>query len=196
MAKAPYQLNGAQLEALTAPARHDILDRLIAQGPMTVADIAAALGRQRTAIYHHLRQMEAVGLIEAERPAAASREPGRPSLVYRAADPHIVATEASREPTNRKLIARAARAATAQTARDFEIALGSGARIMEGATRNHTFFRAVIAPSPERLARINALLLELQDLVLAPEAEPGALLSIAWITAPLARPKRKRAPRA
>src|SRR3954470_21989321 len=106
MAKAAYQLNGAQLEALTAPVRHDILDRVIAKGPMTVAEIGAALGRQPTAIYHHLRQLEAVGLRPAEAPSGTPSKPGRPSLRYRAAGQERVATEASRDPANRGLVAR------------------------------------------------------------------------------------------
>jgi len=191
MAKAPYEVSSAQLAALTAPARHDILDRLTAQGPMGASEIAAALGRQPTAIYHHLRQLEAVGLIEAVQRPGAPAEPGRPGLLYKAVDRVLVATEASRDPANRKVLARIAHAAAAQTARDFEIGLSSGARVMSGAARNHTFFRAVVAPSPERLARINALLEELEALALAPEPNPGPLMSLAWIAAPLDRAPRK-----
>lgn len=192
MAKAAYQVSAAQLEALTAPVRHDILDRLIASGPMTAAEIGAALGRQPTAIYHHLRQMEAVALIAAEAAETTPGEPGRPSLRYRAVDQVMVATETSRDPANRKLVARIAKAAATQTARDFEMALSSGARVMEGEARNHTFFRAVIAPSPQRLARINALLRDLESLATTPDPEPGPLISLAWIAAPLERPARKR----
>jgi DNA-binding transcriptional ArsR family regulator len=191
MAKAGYQVSKAQLEALTAPVRHDILDRLIAKGPMTVSEIGAALARAPTAIYHHLRQLEAVGLVVAEKPDGAPIEPGRPSLRYRAVGPMLLATDASRDPANRKLIARIARAAASQTARDFEIGLAGGARIIGGAARNHTFVRAVSAPSPARLARINALLDELAELVGTPDPNPGPLVSVAWIMAPLERPARK-----
>lgn len=191
MAKAAYQVGKAQLEALTAPVRHDILDRLIAAGPLTVSEIGAALGRAPTAIYHHLRQLEAVGLVVAERPDDAPVEPGRPSLRYRAVGRVLLATEASRDPANRKLIARIARAATSQAARDFEIGLAGGARIVSGQGRNHTFFRAVGAPSPERLARMNALLDELAELVWTPDPKPGPLISVAWVMAPLDRPPRK-----
>ncbi|MGZ6048567.1 MAG: helix-turn-helix domain-containing protein [Phenylobacterium sp.] len=191
MTEAAYQISPAQLEALTAPVRHDILDRLIAKGPMAVAEIAAALGRERTAIYHHLRQLEAVGLVEAMAPSPPSSEPGRPSLRYKAVARVLVATVASQDPANRPLVARLVRAAADQAARDFEKGLASPARTSEGPARNHTFFRAVIAPSPERLARINALLRELEAVALETDPEPGPLVSIAWIAAPLAKPRRR-----
>jgi hypothetical protein len=38
---------------------------------------------------------------------------------------------------------------------------------------------------------MKALLRELESLVQTPEAEPGPLISIAWINAPLDRPARK-----
>ena len=59
--------------------------------------------------------------------------------------------------------------------------------------RNHTFFRAVIAPSPERLARMNALLEELTALAMAPDPDPGPLVCLSWIAAPVQRSRRKRA---
>ena len=193
MAKPAFQISKDQLAALTAPVRRDILDRLIIRGPMAVTEIGAALGRQPTAIYHHLRQLEAVGLIETTRPVSTSSEPGRPSLQYRAVNRVMVATDASRDPANRELVVRLVRAASAQTARDFERALGSEARVATGEARNHTFFRAVIAPSPERLARINALLEELAALAMAPEPDPGPLVCLSWIAAPVQRSRRKRA---
>jgi len=191
MAEAAYQVSKAQLEALTAPVRHDILDRLIANGPMSASEIAAALGRAATAIYHHLRQLEAVGLVLSERPDGAPVEPGRPGLRYRAVGRVLLATDVSRDPANNRLIARIARAATSQAARDFEIGLASGERIFSGEGRNHTFFRAVGAPSPARLARMNALLDELADLVWSPDPDPGPPISVAWVVAPLQRARRK-----
>jgi len=158
---------------------------------MSVSEIGAALGRAPTAIYHHLRQLEAVGLVMSERPAGAPAEPGRPSLLYRAVGRVLLATDVSRDPANRKLIARIARAATSQTARDFEIGLTSGGRVISGEGRNHTFFRAVGAPSPERLARMNALLEELADLIWTPDPQPGPPVAIAWVLAPLERSRRK-----
>ena len=80
-----------------------------------------------------------------------------------------------------------------QAARDFEIGLSSGARIISGQARNHTFFRAVGAPSPERLARMNALLDELAELVWAPDPNPGPPISVAWVVAPLERARKPRA---
>jgi len=51
-----------QIRALASPLRHEIGDRLAANGPMTIAALARALGRRPTAIYHHVKKLEAVGL--------------------------------------------------------------------------------------------------------------------------------------
>lgn len=187
-----YQLSAGQLQALAAPVRHDILDRLIALGPLSATEIAGALGRAPTALYHHLRQLEAVGLITARKADGAPAEPGRPGLRYAAVGPLLFATEAGRDPANRQLIARLVRAASVQAARDFEGALAAEARVDTGSGRNQRFFRAVARPSPERLARINALLDELTELVSEPDPQPGPLVSFAWISAPLERPRQRR----
>jgi DNA-binding transcriptional ArsR family regulator len=173
-----------QIKALASPLRHEIGDRLAAQGPLTVRELATALGMRPTAVYHHLKQLEKVGLV---RRAGTRREGGRPATAYATPAPRMRLARAARKPRNRKPLAGAGVAAATQAGRDYANGFAAGA--IEGAGRNHWFFRVVTSPSKARLARINALLDELATLVWTPDANPGPPMSVAWFLAPLAERK-------
>jgi DNA-binding transcriptional ArsR family regulator len=189
MKKNVYQVvTKAQLRALATTVRHDILDRLIALGPLSVRQLAEALGRRPTAIYQHLKKLEKLGLVRGKR--SSGREPGRPAMVYEPAGSMIRLTDAAKQNENRKALAKIVRVASMQAARDFEAAFSNPLRKVTGTSRNHTFFRALSTPSPARLARINALLQELEDLTWSPDPSPGPLISVAWFVAPLRPPQK------
>ena len=52
-----------QIRALASPVRQDILDAVVAIGPCTVAELAAALGKPPDAMYYHIRRLLAVRLL-------------------------------------------------------------------------------------------------------------------------------------
>ena len=180
-----------QIRALASPLRHEIGDRLAAHGPMTVAALARALGRRPTAIYHHVKRLEAVGLLRAEEESGAR---GRPAVRYATVAPRMRLARAGRHPRNRAPLAGAGHAAATQAARDYAAGFASPHWTLEGAGRNHWFFRVVAAPSAGRLKRINELLDELAELVWEPDPKPGPPISVAWFLSPLGR-KEKRKPR-
>jgi DNA-binding transcriptional ArsR family regulator len=172
----------AQIETLASPLRHDIGDRLAALGPLTVQSLARALGRRPTSIYHHLKQLEAVGLVRAVKVEGVR---GRPAQVYESVATRMRLARAARKPANRRPLARAGAAAALRAARDY----GKGFHLphwaIEGAGRNHWFFRVVARPSPKRLERINRLFDELAELVLTPDPAPGPMISVAWFLSPV-----------
>jgi DNA-binding transcriptional ArsR family regulator len=156
---------------------------------MTVADLAKALGRRPTAIYHHLQKLEAVGLV---RTREETGERGRPAVLYETVAPRMRLARAARLPKNRRPLARAGAAAATQAARDYTAGFHAHPWTIEGPGRNHWFFRVVANPSPSRLKRINELFNELAELVWEPDPKPGPPMSVAWFLSPLARnPKRK-----
>jgi DNA-binding transcriptional ArsR family regulator len=171
-----------QIRAMSSPIRHEIGDRLAALGPVTVKDLADALGKKPTAIYHHLRQLEAVGLVKATRQAG---ERGRPAVVYATIAPRMRLARAPRKAVNRGPMARAGIAAATQAGRDYAQGFAQLHWAIEGAGRNHWFFRVSTAPSPARLERINRLLDELAELVWTPDPHPGPPMSIAWFLSPV-----------
>jgi len=52
-----------QMRALAASTRQEILDVLPRMGSVSVAELAAALGRSPDALYYHLRMLKKVGLV-------------------------------------------------------------------------------------------------------------------------------------
>jgi len=179
----------SQIEAMTLPIRHDIGDRLAAMGPMSVRDLARVLGRKQTAIYHHLKVLEKLGLV---RSRPAENKPGRPALIYETVAPLMRMARAARKPENRKALGRAGRTVAMQAARDYARGFEQPHWAFEGAERNHWFFRVFSAPSPKRLARINALFDELAELIWTPDPNPGEAITVMWLLAPVAGAPAKR----
>lgn len=178
-----------QIRAVASPIRQEIVDRIAALGPITVHELARSLGRRRTAIYHHLKRLDRVGLIQAvESPCAR----GRPALLYETVAPRMRLARAARRPGNRAPLTKAGASAAKQAARDYGAGFLAPTWALEGPARNHWFFRVVATPSPARLRRINTLLDELAELVWTPDRNPGPPISLAWFMAPLV----ERAPRA
>jgi predicted ArsR family transcriptional regulator len=180
-----------QIRALASPIRHEIGDRLAALGPMTIAALAQILGRRPTAIYHHVKKLEAVGLVRAREETG---ERGRPAVLYETVAPRMRLARAGRLPRNRRPLARAGAAAATQAARDYAAGFQVPHWALAGPGRNHWFFRVVAAPSAARLKRINALFDELAELVWEPDPKPGPTISVAWFLSPLGR-KGRGAPR-
>lgn len=170
-----------QLHALSAPIRHDILDKLSALGPLSVKALADALGRKPTAIYRHLITLEKLGLVESVRTTGAR---GRPAMIYRSAASEMRIARFSRVRGNRAPMAKIANAMARQAAREYAAAFNSDEWIVEGAKRNHGFFELLTAPSSKRLARINSLLDELSHLVWTPDPKPGKPIRVTWFMSP------------
>jgi DNA-binding transcriptional ArsR family regulator len=172
-----------QIEALSNPIRQDIGDRLGALGPCSVAVLAAALGCRPTALYRHLQALKKVGLVQSVRKTGAR---GRPAIQYRTIAPLVRWARAPRRPENRRPMARAARAMTRQAAKDYALGFDAPHWRLEGPGRNHWVFRLVATLSPPRLKKINALLDRVAVLAYTPDPNPGPLVSISCVLAPVA----------
>ena len=75
-------LQAEVLKVLASPRRLEILHRL-AQGPMEVGRLAAALGASQPNVSQHLAVMRATGIVEADRDGREIR--------YRLVDPDVIA---------------------------------------------------------------------------------------------------------
>lgn len=69
----------AQLEALTSPARIEIVVCLESTGPATVRELAERLGRKPSSLYYHVELLERVGLVTSRE---TRRPDGRAEAVY------------------------------------------------------------------------------------------------------------------
>lgn len=179
----------AQIEALAHPARHEIVDRLSALGPIGARGLAEAIGRKVTTIYHHLQLLERVGLIEVA--SIETADSGRPFAIYRTLARRMRLTRALKDKTLRRPLAKWAKVVGIEAARQYAKALDEEDFSFNGPSRNMWLYRVVCSPSPKRLARINELLEELAELVWTPDPKPGPLITVAWFVSPLGRILRK-----
>ena len=181
------------LKALASPIRHDIIDRLAALGPLSVRDLAHVLGRKPTAIYRHLISLEKLGLVLA---SANSGAKGRPAMLYRTAAPLAGLKRAPRISGGPAPMVKIASAMARQAARDYAAAFKFDGWIGEGAKRNHGFFELVTSPSPKKLAKINALLEDLAQLMWLPDDNSGRPIRMTWFMSPSTKMRAKKAKRA
>lgn len=74
-----------QLEALSSPARRELIDAVQLLGPCAIAEVAEALGKPADSLYYHVRKLLQVGLLKqvalrrgVRRDEAVYDLPGRP----------------------------------------------------------------------------------------------------------------------
>jgi len=170
----------AQVRALIAAARQEIVDVLESAGPCSVSTLAALVGRPADALYHHLRRLVRVGLVrETER-----RKDGR--QVFAMYDlcmrPLRISYDA---PVRKQDIARVFAAAQRMSWREFSRALVSDAGVSDGPQRTLWGSRAKGWATPERLTRINRLLGELNEIVRMGGPVAGAVpISVSFVLSP------------
>src|SRR5258708_3778839 len=98
----PHVIRGArQLAALAAAARQEIVDVLEQMGTVSVAELAAALGRPADALYFHLRALARAGLV---RRAGHRARSGRQEALYRTVKPELRLGYDPRDAANRRAI--------------------------------------------------------------------------------------------
>src|SRR5262249_33797044 len=178
----------AQVRALVAPARQEIVDVLESAGPCSVAELAALVGRPADALYHHLRQLTRVGLIaEVDRCKHGRR-------VYTVYDLRIRPLRLSYAPPVRATdVARVVTASQRISGREFRRALESRSAQSTGPQRTLWGSRVKGWVSKEQLARINQLLAELNATVRAGHPATGTTpISVSFVLSPSPPSPRRR----
>jgi len=193
MARRPSPVidDAAEIDLLASPARIEIVDTLEALGEaVTVAELAAELGRPADGLYYHLRQLAEGGLIEQEaspdglRYRTRTRGDDRLRLRYR---PGATA--------NAEAVGRVAASVLRVAGRDFARALADPHSVAEGPRRELWAARGKGWVGEDELAEINRLLARLMDLLQRPRARGrDRLVALAWVLAPVAaKPARRGA---
>ena len=72
-----------------------------------------------------------------------------------------------------------------QMVRDFRAGLSSPAAVAEGGFRNQAFFRLIGRPTPQRLERINACVLEIIELLYQSNDPDSPLIALSLVMSPL-----------
>lgn len=192
--RTPVVERAGEIALLASPTRIEIADTLEALGAaVTVAELAAALGRPADGLYYHLRRLADGGLVEetaspeGKRYRTRTRGGERLRLRYR---PGATA--------NADAVGRVAASVLRVAGRDFARALADPDTVVDGPRRELWVARGKGWVDAADLAEINRLLARLMDLVQQPAATSGRarrkLVALSWVLAPVeAKPARRGA---
>jgi len=176
-----------QLRALASAARQEIVDVLSRMGTVTVAELAATLGRPADALYYHLRVLVRVGLVV----ETTDREgKGRQESRYRTVAPELHLRYSGDDPRKigdtTAIVSSMLRLGT----RDFRRTLDRGEARLAGPDRELWALRATGWLKQQDLEHINRKIQDLRDSVWKPKGE-GRLYGITILLTPLDHRGRK-----
>jgi len=153
-------LTQIQLESLTSPIRLAIVQRLEVDREATARELARRMGRPVTSLYHHLKQLEEVGVLRIVGRRKGAR---RPEAVYAMVADYLSSAEAVKTPKGRKTYSRAAARVAEAGARAFSAAVARGRPRFDGDQRNAMVRYFVLRADRKKMARLNTLLNALED---------------------------------
>ena len=179
-----WVLERKQLRTLVSQRRLEIIDRLVAAGPLSAKELARLVGAQPSALYHHLQQLMKVGLVVEAGSRVVRR---RREVLYMTRAPRIRLYRALRDQNNAREVVSIATTMTRQMHRDFKRGIRLPAARHSGALQNLAFARLVASPSPATLRRINEYLAEIGELLFTSTDARYEPLSLGWIMAPVQR---------
>lgn len=177
-----------QLEAVVSTRRHDIMDQMTAFGPMSVRELAEAIGAAPSSLYYHIEHLCAVGLLKE---AGVRQTSSKPEQLYAAPSRRMRMLDALKEPRNRDVLKALVSAICKQTQRDFTRGFDAPHRRTTGARRNTRFGRLVCRPDAKTLEQINAHLDAVTELIASCANGPGERVAFTWVVAPLRDKKVK-----
>ncbi len=176
-----------QLAALTSAARQEIVDVLSQMGTVSVAEIAAALGRPADALYYHLRALKRAGLVLQ---VGVQRRGGRPEGLFRTIAPELQLRYRPRNQGNRWAVTAIVGSMLRLGIRDFRSAFRSGHVRVSGPKRELWALRRTGWLSPAQVASVNTLIQRMSRMAAKPKG-PGRLYGVTILLTPLDHRGRK-----
>jgi DNA-binding transcriptional ArsR family regulator len=175
-----------QLRALVSAARQEIVDVLSRMGTVTVADLAATLGRPADALYYHLRVLVRTGLVVS---VVSSKKRGRQEARFRTVAPELrlrYSADRGRVRDTSAIVSSMLRLGI----RDFRRTLEGNDARLAGPDRELWALRATGWLEPQAVQQVNKQIQELRDAVWKPKGE-GRLYGITILLTPLDHRRRK-----
>ena len=184
MKNAPPHLirSGKQLAALAAAVRQEIVDVLEQMGTVSVAELAAALGRPADALYFHLRALTRAGLVQS---AGHRSVEGRKEALYRTVAPKLQLQYEPKNPANRKAVSAIVASMLRLAVRDFSRSLQPDNVVVSGPHRELWALRKVGRLSHAQLGALNRGINRLVEQVAVPGRAGGRLYAVSVVLTPL-----------
>ncbi|MFV8755376.1 helix-turn-helix domain-containing protein [Nannocystaceae bacterium ST9] len=176
----------AQIAALAAPLRAALVDRLEAQGPCSVRELAEQLGVQPDALHYHVRMLVGIGLLEqvGSRPTRRHDE-----ALYDLAHRRCHIAHAPSEPGNAEALTKLAKTILSQANQDFAEGLASARAKGSRPGRNLWTTRIEAELSASELRELEGHLEAIVELLRKPEPARGRrgrkLVALSWVLAPI-----------
>jgi DNA-binding transcriptional ArsR family regulator len=180
--------SAVQLNALASAARQEIVDVLSRMGTVTVAELAAALGRPADALYYHLRVLARVGLVI---PVDSDKPHGRRETCYRTIAPELHLEYSS---ANRKRVRSTSAIVSSMLrlgSRDFRRSLAIGEAELSGPGRELWALRATGWLKADEIQDVNKKIQDLRDTVWKPKST-GRLYGVTILLTPLDHRRRNQ----
>jgi len=178
----------SQLAALASAARQEIVDVLSRMGTVTVAELAAALGRPADSLYYHLRVLVRAGLVV---PIASGRPHGRREARFRTVAPELHLQYSTADRKRVRSTSAIVSSMLRLGMRDFRRSLAGGATQLSGPGRELWALRATGWLKPQDIRDVNNKVQRLRDAVWKPQGA-GRLYGITILLTPLDHRSRKR----
>ena len=172
-----------QLAALAAAARQEIVDVLAEMGTVSVAELAATLGRPADALYFHLRRLTQVGLV---RHAGHRMRGGRKEALYHTVAPELMLEYEPDNSSNTKGVSAIVGSMLRLGVRDFRCALERGDALVSGQKRELWALRKTGRLSLAQIAKVNRSIKRLIGSARNPRGT-GRLYAVTILLTPLDR---------
>lgn len=174
-------LNQRQLESLTSPMRLAIAQRLEIDKAATARELSQRIGRPVTAVYHHIKQLQSVGLL---RIVTKRKGPRRPEAVYGLIADFLSSAEAVKTQKGRRTYAQAAARVADAGARAFSTAMRRAIPRFDGEHRNAMVRYYPLRADKKKLACLNRLLNEMENAA-SDSSEGGEEILVTVLMSPL-----------
>lgn len=176
-----------QMAALAAAARQEILDVLAGMGSVSIAELAASLGRPPDALYFHIRALKQVGLV---RQVGRRRRGGRTEALFRTVAPDLLLEYEPRNECNRKAVTAIVSSMLRLGIRDFKRAFERADAIVAGPKRELWALRKTARLSLAQIASLNQSIEQVRGNVAQPHGG-GRLYGITILLTPLDHRRRE-----
>jgi DNA-binding transcriptional ArsR family regulator len=171
-----------QLAALRAAARQEIFDVLERMGTVSVAELAAAVGRPADALYFHLRALSRAGLV---RTAGLRSRGGRSEALYCTTAPELMLQYEPENKANRDAVSAIVASMLRLTMRDFRDSFRPGNVCVAGAGRELWAARKVGRLASQQLGAVNTGIAALLERLAAKSTQKGRLYAVTVVLTPI-----------